>query len=141
MSLAIKAAHLITMVAWFAGLLVLPWLLRLHLRHRADAALHAALSAFERRLLVAVMHPAMGFTLILGTVLIMTSGVGMKAGWLHVKLLFVFAAIALQIVLGRASKKIARGEPSLSEGALGAIGGVAAFLLVTMIALASLRPF
>ena len=83
----IKALHLIAVIAWMAGLLYLPRLFVYHARAAAGSELSATLKAMERRLLRAIMNPAMIATFVLGAWLLWELSPGVWAeGWLWVKL-------------------------------------------------------
>ena len=82
-----KSFHVISLIAWMAGLFYLP---RLYVYH-CDMVPHSAESerfkVMERRLLKGIMNPAMLSTLLFGTLLVLTPGaMDWSAGWWHVKL-------------------------------------------------------
>lgn len=92
-----KSLHLVSMVAWFAGLF---YLIRLFVYH--EEALEAGTSdstvlikqyaIMEERLFRIIVRPAMGFTWIFGLLLIYSRGWDWfkESYWLHLKLLLVF---------------------------------------------------
>lgn len=72
----IKALHIIAVVAWMAGLFYLP---RLYVYHAGSvergSATDALFQGMERRLLRAIMAPAMVMTWVFGLALVLTPGI------------------------------------------------------------------
>ncbi|HEX6980651.1 MAG TPA: protoporphyrinogen oxidase HemJ [Alphaproteobacteria bacterium] len=83
----IKALHLIAVIAWMAGLLYLPRLFVYHADAPKGSALSETLKVMERRLLRAIMNPAMIAVYLFGLLLFWVQD--WHQGWLHVKLFFV----------------------------------------------------
>ena len=81
-----KALHLLSVFAWVAGLFYLP---RLYVYHSAAAPGSESSETFktmERRLLRAIMNPAMIAAWFFGLLLVLTPGVvDWRAGWWHGK--------------------------------------------------------
>jgi protoporphyrinogen IX oxidase len=72
----VKAGHVIAMIAWMAGLFYLPRLFVYHVEAvEAGSATDVMFQTMERRLLRAIMLPAMIVTWILGVALVMTPGI------------------------------------------------------------------
>ena len=71
----LKAAHVVAMVAWMAGLFYLPRLFVYHAeRGGPGTELDATFQVMERRLLRAIINPAMIATLLLGLLLAAMGG-------------------------------------------------------------------
>ena len=91
----IKALHIISIVAWMAGLLYLPRLFVYHAAVEPGSAQSETFKVMERRLLRAIMNPAMIAAYVFGVLLLLTPGiVDWSALWIYVKLF----AIALLTV-------------------------------------------
>lgn len=94
MYLWVKAFHLIAVIAWMAGLFYLPRLYVYHTSAESGSVQSETFKVMERRLLGAIMMPAMIVSWVLGIVLIYElfgpelTGFS-TAGWLHGKLLLV----------------------------------------------------
>jgi putative membrane protein len=87
--LVIKALHIISMVAWFAGLFYLPRLFVYHCESK-DPISNERFKIMEKRLYFAITWPAAIVTTILGHLLIMSNpDYYLHAGWMHVKLILV----------------------------------------------------
>jgi putative membrane protein len=83
----IKAFHVISMVAWMAGMFYLPRLFVYHCETHPGSAESERFKVMERRLLKQIVNPAMIATFFFGILLVVTPGVlDWSAGWWHVKL-------------------------------------------------------
>jgi protoporphyrinogen IX oxidase len=72
----VKTLHVISVIAWMAGLFYLPRLFVYHAeRAVAGGELDLTLQVMERRLLRAIMNPAMIATWIFGLSLVLTPGI------------------------------------------------------------------
>jgi putative membrane protein len=86
-----KAFHLMSVIAWMAGLFYLPRLYVYHCQAVAGSAQSEGFKVMERRLLKQITTPAMIATLVFGILLVLTPGaVNWHAGWWYVKLAGVF---------------------------------------------------
>ncbi len=82
----LKAAHVIAMVAWFAGLLYLPRLFVYHAETTDEISL-CPFMTMERRLYYGIMWPAALATTCFGVMLLSHLPLYyLKAGWMHAKL-------------------------------------------------------
>jgi putative membrane protein len=84
----IKALHVIAVISWMAGLLYLPRLFVYHCAAPAGSPQSDTFKVMERRLLKAIMTPAMIVAWICGLLLLTPPGM-LSGGWIHVKLLAV----------------------------------------------------
>ena len=90
MYLWLKAFHVIAVIAWMAGMLYLPRLFVYHCVAEPGSKQSETFKVMERRLLRAIINPAMAATWVLGLWLAWEGGF-FKSGWLHGKLLLVVA--------------------------------------------------
>ena len=98
----IKAAHVIAVIAWMAGLLYLPRLFVYHAGAAPGTELSETFKVMERRLYRAIMHPALAATLVTAALLLATPGaVDWSQGWLHAKLALVAALLLMHGLMGR----------------------------------------
>ena len=84
----LKAFHVIAVIAWMAGMLYLPRLFVYHCDAEAGSKQSETFKVMERRLLRAIINPAMVATWVLGLWLAWSGGF-FKAGWLHGKFVLV----------------------------------------------------
>ncbi|MFN3647393.1 MAG: protoporphyrinogen oxidase HemJ [Gemmobacter sp.] len=109
----IKALHVVSVMSWMAGLFYLP---RLYVYHaeRVQGGLAAAEDLFrtmERRLLRAIMNPAMVATWVFGLLLVLTPGiVDWSAAWPWVKGASVLAMTWFHMWLAARRKDFAAGR-------------------------------
>ena len=101
LSLWVKALHVIAVIAWMAGLLYLPRLFVYHCEAGPGSERSAMLKVMARRLLRAIMTPAMIATFAFGGWLLVDPGVDWSGGWIHAKLVLVLGLAAFHGVLAR----------------------------------------
>lgn len=89
-ALWIKALHVISVIAWMAGMLYLPRLYVYHCDAAPGTPASEMLKVMERRLLKAIINPAMIASFLFGGLLLATPGlIDWSAGWIWVKLFLV----------------------------------------------------
>jgi protoporphyrinogen IX oxidase len=86
-----KALHIISLIAWMAGMFYLPRLYVYHTMLATGSPESERFKVMERRLFKQIINPAMIATWLFGLLLIVTPGVVDWAhdGWWHVKLTMV----------------------------------------------------
>ncbi len=87
----LKAIHLIAVMSWMVGLLYLPRLFVYHSQSPLGSVQSETFKIMERRLLTAIMNPAMILTFILGFWMLWDNPSLFYEGWMQVKLVCVFA--------------------------------------------------
>ena len=105
----LKALHIIAVVAWMAGLLYLPRLFVYHCAAEPGSKQAETFEIMERRLLRAIMNPAMVLSLAFGGALLSQSGVVDWSGdiWIYVKLAFVVLLLVLHHLMARWRRDLA----------------------------------
>ncbi len=89
-ALWIKALHVISVIAWMAGMLYLPRLYVYHCDAAPGTPASEMLKVMERRLLKAIINPSMIASFLFGGLLLATPGlVDWSAGWIWLKLALV----------------------------------------------------
>ena len=92
----IKALHIVSVIAWMAGMLYLPRLYVYHCGVEPGSEASEMLKVMERRLLRAIINPAMIATFVFGGLLLATPGlIDWAAWWIYAKLALVFALGAI----------------------------------------------
>ena len=92
----IKALHVMSVIAWMAGMLYLPRLFVYHCDAEPGGEAARMLKVMERRLLHAIITPAMIASLAFGLVLAATPGiVDWSSLWPYAKLVLLAAMFAL----------------------------------------------
>ncbi len=86
----IKALHVIAVISWMAGLLYLPRLFVYHVSAEPGSDKSETFKVMERRLLRAIMNPAMIAAYVLGGLLLAAHGWEIfSEGWLQAKLVLI----------------------------------------------------
>lgn len=139
----IKALHVISVIAWMAGLLYLP---RLFVNHVESAPPGSELSdvfkGMERRLLKRIMNPAMIASWVFGVLLFATPGIAsIHAGWMVVKLVMVLGLTGYHMWLARCVREFASDSNHLSSRRFRVMNEVPAVLMVVIVIMVIVRPF
>jgi protoporphyrinogen IX oxidase len=100
MYLWIKAFHVIAVIAWMAGMLYLPRLFVYHCDAAKGSVQSETFKVMERRLLKAIINPAMIVAWVLGLYLAWDGG-WFRSGWLHGKLALVLGLSAVHGLYAR----------------------------------------
>ena len=136
----IKAAHIIAVIAWMAGMLYLPRLYVYHARAAKGSELSETFKVMERRLMRGIINPAMGLTWILGLTLA-TIGNHWSEHWLHAKLLLI---LGMQIIHGgysRWRRDFAKDENRHTEKFYRIMNEAPTLLLIGIVILVVVKPF
>ena len=98
----VKALHVISIIAWMAGMLYLPRLYVYHADKAPGSEASEMLKIMERRLLRAIINPAMIAAFVFGGLLLATPGIiDWSAWWIYAKLVLVLGMGALHGALSR----------------------------------------
>jgi putative membrane protein len=96
----VKALHVISVIAWMAGLLYMPRLFVYHCQAQPGSNQSETFKIMERRLLRAIMNPAMIASWVFGLWLYVSLGAWTE-GWAHAKLLFVVLLTVSHMFMAR----------------------------------------
>ena len=151
MYLWLKAFHIIAVIAWMAGMLYLPRLFVYHCEAEIGSKQSETFKVMERRLLKAIINPAMIVTWLAGLYLAW-SGHWFTFGWLHVKLALVLAMSAVHGFFSRWLKDFAadrRGAQGRApqRGQLGSgssrtrVNEVPTALMILIVIMVIVKPF
>jgi putative membrane protein len=138
-----KALHLLAVISWMAGMLYLPRLFVYHAGTAPGSESSELFKVMERRLLRAIMNPAMIATWVIGIWLIIITGYGGPGtgGWMHVKLFLVLLMTGLHGFFAVERKKLARDERPHKPIFYRIINEVVTLLLVVIVLLVVLKSF
>jgi putative membrane protein len=140
MYLWLKAFHVIAVIAWMAGMLYLPRLFVYHCEAKAGSRQSETFKVMERRLLRAIINPAMIATWVLGLWLAWEGGF-LKSGWLHGKLVLVLILSGLHGFLTRCVREFAADRNAHSQKFYRVLNEVPAVLMVGIVILVIVKPF
>jgi putative membrane protein len=136
----IKALHIIAVIAWMAGMLYLPRLFVYHCEAEKGSATSETFKVMERRLLKAIMNPALIVTWLAGLYLAI-AGHWFAAGWLHGKLLLVVLMTGTHGFFSRCVKDFAADRNRRSQKFYRIINEVPTVMMVGAVLLVVLKPF
>ncbi len=136
----IKALHVIAVISWMAGMLYLPRLFVYHCSAPIGSQQSETFKVMERRLMKAIINPAMIVSWVLGLYIAYT-GQWFSSGWLHVKLLLVVLLSGIHGMLSRYRKDFERDQNEKSEKFYRIINEVPAVLMVGIVILVIVKPF
>src|SRR5690348_13809791 len=105
----IKALHVIAVISWMAGMLYLSRLFVYHCAAEAGSPQSETFKMMERRLLKAIINPAMIVTWLAGLYLAW-AGHWLSAGWFHTKFLLVLILSGVHGFFSRWVKDFAGGR-------------------------------
>lgn len=137
----IKAGHIISVISWMAGLLYLPRLFVYHCEAKPGSELSDTLKIMERRLLRAIMYPAMFSSLFFGGLLLADTSTDWSAPWLHVKLLCVAGLIAIHLMMGRWRSDFEADANTKPQKYFRIANEVPTLLMIFIVLLAILKPW
>ena len=127
-------------IAWMAGLFYLPRLMVYHTKTEPGSEASETFKVMERRLLKAIMTPAMIASWIFGLVIAWGFG-DFTDGWFHLKLLLVFFLSGFHGILAKHVKEFAADANRRPERYYRIINEVPTLIMVVVVLLVILRPF
>jgi len=136
----LKAFHVIAVIAWMAGMLYLPRLFVYHCEAEAGSRQSETFKVMERRLLRAIINPAMVATWVLGLWLAWEGGF-FKSGWLHGKLLLVLILSGMHGLFSRYVREFAEDRNVHSQKFYRIVNEVPAVLMIGIVILVVVKPF
>jgi protoporphyrinogen IX oxidase len=136
----VKALHLIAVIAWMAGMLYLPRLFVYHCGVEPGSPQSETFKTMERRLLKAIINPAMIATWVLGLWLVWSGG-WLAAGWFHAKLVLVLILSAVHGLFARWVKDFAADRNRRTATFYRVVNEVPTLLMIGIVILAIVKPF
>jgi protoporphyrinogen IX oxidase len=136
----LKAFHVIAVISWMAGMLYLPRLFVYHCEAPVGSPQSETFKMMERRLLRAIINPAMVVTWVLGLWLAIEGGF-LKAGWLHGKLVLVLILSAMHGVFTHFVRDFAEDRNAHSQKFYRILNEVPTVLMIGTVILVIVKPF
>jgi protoporphyrinogen IX oxidase len=136
----LKALHIIAVIAWMAGMLYLPRLFVYHCEAAVGSVQSETFKVMERRLLRAIINPAMIVTWVLGLWLAW-SGNFLSVPWLHGKLVLVLAMSGVHGMLARWMKDFAADRNRHTQRFFRIMNEVPTLLMIGIVILVVIKPF
>ena len=133
--------HIISVIAWMAGLLYLPRLFVYHFTKEIGSETSETFKLMEIRLLRIIMNPAMIFSWLFGIALISTLGVeSLSALWLQLKVLFVLLLSGVHGYLAKITKEFQQDKRTRSERFYRIINEFPTVLMIIIVFLVIFKP-
>ncbi len=136
----LKAAHIIFVVFWMAGLFALPRFLVYHQEELADPQQAARWVEREGKLRHIILTPSSILVWLLGIALAFALD-AWSAPWLHAKLMLVAVLTAYHHVIVRYAKRLARGEARWTGRTLRFVNEVPGLTLIAIVILVVAKPW
>ena len=137
-----KALHVISMVAWMAGMFYLPRLFVYHCDMQPGSRESERFKVMEYRLLKQIINPAMIATWIFGILLVLTPGViDWTSGWWHVKLTAVLLMSGFHGAMSKWRREFMEDRNKRSHRYYRFANEVPTLLLMVIVVMVIVRPF
>ncbi|NQV55419.1 MAG: protoporphyrinogen oxidase HemJ [Rhodospirillales bacterium] len=138
----VKALHIISVMAWMAGMLYLPRLYVYHSDAEAGSIQSETFKVMERRLLRAIINPAMIAAVLFGGWLLLNLGDNVwSESWLHVKLTLVILMLGVHGMLSKWRKDFEADRNQRPAKFYRMMNEVPTVLMIGIVILAVVRPF
>jgi putative membrane protein len=134
------AFHIIAVIAWMAGMLYLPRLFVYHCEADVGSRQSETFKVMERRLLRAIINPAMVLTWALGLWLAYRGG-WFSAHWLHLKLALVILMSGVHGVLSKYVREFAADRRRKSQKFFRILNEIPTVLMIAIVILVVVKPF
>lgn len=136
----VKAAHLIFVIFWMAGLFMLPRFLAYHLETDPTSPEIQRWVEREDRLVRIILNPAMIVVWALGLVLVLHTGAWAEP-WFHAKFALVLALSGYHGWMAGFAKGLARGERRVTSRTMRLLNEVPGIATALIVVLVIVRPF
>jgi protoporphyrinogen IX oxidase len=136
----LKALHILAVISWMAGMLYLPRLFVYHSQAEKGSAQSETFKIMERRLLRAIINPAMTITWVVGLWLAWR-GFQFSGMWLHLKIALVFAMSGVHGHFSKAVRDFAEDNNDKSDRYWRVMNEVPTVLMIFIVVLVVVKPF
>ncbi len=136
----IKALHVISVMSWMAGLLYLPRLFVYHAETTVGSVSAETFKVMERRLLKAIMNPAMIASFGFGIWMIVLAPGLLHEPWMHVKILCVLLMAGCHGVFSKMRRRLENDEAPRPSRTYRIWNEVPTVLMVIIVFMAIVEP-
>jgi protoporphyrinogen IX oxidase len=138
----LKAFHVISLIAWMAGMFYLPRLYVYHCDTVPGSAESERFKVMERRLLKQIINPAMLATLIFGVLLVLALGSALwSEGWWYVKLVSVVLLFGFHGAVSKWRKDFLNDRNTRQQRFYRMANEVPTVLMVIIVIMVIVKPF
>lgn len=136
----VKALHVIAVISWMAGMLYLPRLFIYHCAAEKGSVQSETFKVMERRLLKAIINPAMMVTWAAGLWLAWRT-VAYMDGWFHVKFLAVLILSGIHGYFSKAVRMFAEDRNEKPARFWRMMNEVPTVLMIIIVIMVIIKPF
>ncbi len=136
----VKALHVISVIAWMAGMLYLPRLYVYHCAAEPGSVQSETFKVMERRLLRAIINPAMIASWVFGLMLVAHLGLW-DQGWMLAKFGLLIALQLSHVGFARWRRQFERDQNRHSHRFYRFMNEVPTLLMIFIVVLVIVRPF
>lgn len=136
----LKSVHVIAVIAWMAGMLYLPRLFVYHCDAKPGSKQSETFKIMERRLLHAIINPAMIVSWVLGLWLAWVAGF-FASPWLQAKLALVLVLSGVHGYFSGAVRAFAEDRNTKSSGHWRVMNEVPTVLMIGIVVLVIVKPW
>lgn len=136
----VKALHVMSILAWMAGLFYLPRLFVYHAQAQIGSNQSETFKVMERRLLRAIMNPAMVSSWVFGLWMFVSNELWTE-GWMHAKLACVVLMTVAHMFMAKWRKDFERDANERPESFFRIANEVPTALMVAIVIFVIVKPF
>ena len=136
----LKSAHLIFVIFWMAGLFMMPRFFVYHQESPVGSDEDAKWIEREGKLRKIILNPSLIIVWVVGLLLAYDIG-AFSQGWFHAKLLMVLALSGYHGWMIAYSKKLSRGERTMTDRKLRLVNEVPGIAAAVIVILVIIKPF
>ena len=136
----IKTLHILAVISWMVGLLYLPRLYVYHAQTQRGTAQAETFKVMERRLLRAIMTPAMIASFILGIWMLIENPDLLDEVWFHVKATAVLIMAAVHGKFSKMQRLLENDHPPLPTKSYRVWNEVPTVLMIIVVVMAVAKP-
>ena len=137
----IKALHVISVIAWMAGMMYLPRLFVYHAGVETGSAQSETFKLMERRLYRGITTPAMIATWVFGLIMVFSGLVDWSSGWPWVKAAAVISLSGIHGYYGRQVRAFAEDRNARPAGFFRIINELPFVLVIVIVIMVIVKPF
>jgi protoporphyrinogen IX oxidase len=138
----IKALHIISVISWMAGMLYLPRLFVYHVDAEPGSVQSETFKIMERRLMRAIINPAMMAAFLFGGLMAITPGiVDWSAGWPWFKIFLLFLMTGIHGGLSKWRRDFEKDENTRTAKFYRIANEVPTVLMILIVITIVVKPF
>jgi protoporphyrinogen IX oxidase len=138
----VKALHVISVIAWIAGMMYLPRLFVYHSAAEKGSIQSETFKIMERRLYRGIITPAMALTWVFGLTMVSTPGIiDWSQGWVWVKAVSVILLSGIHGYYGRQVRTFANDTNTRPQGFWRLVNELPFVLVIIIVVMVIVKPF